>query len=123
MSYEQTIDTDDNWFIGEDRTFHLRVYVAGTSLEDAENDTGTREAVNLWIVESALMKSQHGTEPAIISKQAVSQGTGLLEVLVLHGNTDTLAPGEYFQTWKRIDGNNQGVLSFGKAVLRRGAII
>lgn len=125
MSFEQAITVDDNWFTGEDRVFQVRVYVPGTTQEEAEADTGTREDITGWTIQWALMKSQHGTTPAVLQKIAVPVGDpadGLAQIVVDHADTTDLVPGEYFHTWARTDGGEQGVLAFGDATLRHGAI-
>jgi len=124
MSYEQPIAVTDNWFTGEDRQFRLRVFIPGTTQAAAEANTGTRQNITGWTIQWALMKSQHGTTPPVLVKQAtvLDYQNGEVVVYLTHAETTGLEPGEWFHTWARVDGGEQGVLAFGQATLRHGAI-
>jgi len=124
VSFEQPIDTDDNWFVGEDRTFQLVVYVEGTTLDDIDTDpAANREDIDGWDIEWALRKSQHGAVTILVKDATVTDGeNGEAEVVIDHADTTALEPGDYFHTWARTDTGEQAVLAFGQAVLRRAAV-
>lgn len=125
MSFEQPIDTDDNWFVGEDRTLRLVVYVEGTTLADIATDpAANREDIDGWDIDWELRKSQHGTASILAKTAAITDGeNGEAEVVIDSADTATLKPGDYFHTWARTDPGEQSVLAFGEAVLRRSAVV
>jgi hypothetical protein len=125
MSFEQPIETDDNWFIAEDRTLRLVVYTEGTTLADITLDpAANREDIDGWSIDWELRKSQHGAVSILVKTAAITDGeNGEAEVVIASADTAALPPGDYFHTFARVDVGEQGVLAFGEAVLRRSAVV
>jgi hypothetical protein len=120
MADEQNVTADDDFFIGEDKTFPITVYTT-TAHTLAQDVSG-------WALSWILKRKETDADvDALLTKTTAgggialtTPGSGLVTVTVLDTDTDSFQPGAYHHELKRTDAGFETVLTFGRVSLKRG---
>lgn len=117
MAIERNITSDDDFFLGEDKTLSFTVY---------QSDGSTAQNITGWALSWMLKKDARDADAdAKVTKTTgsgitiTSGAAGTLTVTIDDTDTASLAAGVYQHELKRTDDGFETVLTFGTCVLRQ----
>jgi hypothetical protein len=129
MAIERTITDDDDWFIGEDKTFPTTIYQSDYAVDPLTGIvTGTLQDITGWTLSWLVKRKATDLDAAALITKTTSSGialttpaSGLCTITVADTDTDSIAAGTYHHELKRMDAGYEAILIQGRAVLR-GAV-
>jgi len=117
MAIESPITKEANWFAGEEKTLRLVIY---------EEDGETVQNISGYTLQWVLAKNKYAV-PTLTKNMGADGITiptgsdGVVTIKIDRDDTKDLKGGTYFHTLWRIDAEQETVLTFGPAVLRKAA--
>jgi hypothetical protein len=129
MAVERNITEEDDWFVGEDKTFPSTIYQSDYAVNPLNGAvTGTLQDITGWTLSWLVKRKASDLDAAALITKTTTSGialttpaSGLCTITVADTDTDSIPAGTYHHELKRMDSGFESVLIQGRVVLR-GAV-